>query len=202
VTMTSRTTSAPADDSTSAPQRLCLVEELASTIEAARQRFPEGDEEAAEDQDDDDEEDEDDDDEEDEDDDDDDEGESNFDSFPFSTEATVVGASSFRLSFELSFELSSAATIVFGILRLDPGVGPFTATVVLVTPLPLAGFAELCGLESALTSSAGKSVSTSPGFRELAAALLGFKFLPNGTTASLESSSDSEGAVASVSGAV
>ena len=54
--------------------------------------------------------------------------------FSCSSVATFVGA------------LSSASTIVFGILRFEP----LTATVVLMTPTPLAGFAESGGLESAL----------------------------------------------------
>src|SRR5216683_3957556 len=58
--------------------------------------------------------------------------------------------------------LSSASTIVFGILWFDP----LTATVVLITPMPFAGFAESGGLESAARSSGGKSVSTGPDFKK------------------------------------
>jgi hypothetical protein len=106
----------------------------------------------------------------------------------------------------MTSESSSAATIVFGILRFDP----FTATEVFVTPLLFTGFAELGDLESAPVSSDGKSVSTSPDLREPAASALAC----GGTSVSpvrlggsarlstaLESSSASEEAVASVSGA-
>jgi hypothetical protein len=102
----------------------------------------------------------------------DDEGETDFDCVASSPEllASSPGVASAR-SFSCSGVAavagapSSVSTIVFGILRFDP----LTATVVLITRLPLA--AESGDLESALAASAGKSVSTGPGFEEPAASL-------------------------------
>src|SRR6266851_6683443 len=68
-------------------------------------------------------------------------------SFSCSSVATVGGT--------LSFASTSASTIVFGILRLDP----LTAAMVLITAMPFTDLAESGGFDFALAST-GKSVST------------------------------------------
>src|SRR5216684_5769310 len=118
-------------------------------------------------------------------------------SFSYSSVATVGGT--------LSFASTSASTIVFGILRLDP----LTAAVVLITAMPFTGFAESGGFDFALAST-GKSVSTSSDFEERTASLpdscctfrpTDFGSLLAADSGSLESSSDSAEASGEVPGA-
>src|SRR6266849_4438546 len=118
-------------------------------------------------------------------------------SFSCSSVATVGGT--------LSFASTSASTIVFGILRLDP----LTAAVVLITAMPFTGFAESGGFDFALAST-GKSVSTSSDFEERTASLpdscctfrpADFESPLAADSGSLESSSDSAEASGEVSGA-
>src|SRR5229473_1924710 len=118
-------------------------------------------------------------------------------SFSYSSVVTVGGT--------LSFAATSASTIVFGILRLDP----LTAAVVLITAMPFTGFAESGGFDFALAST-GKSVSTSSDFEERTASLpdscctfrpTDFETLLAADSGSLESSSDSAEASGEVSGA-
>src|SRR5713101_5522501 len=118
-------------------------------------------------------------------------------SFSYSSVATVGGT--------LSFASTSASTIVFGILRLDP----LTAAVVLITAMPFTGFAESGGFGFALAST-GKSVSTSSDFEERTASLpdscctfrpTDFGSLLAADSGSLESSSDSAEASGEVPGA-
>src|SRR5216684_4150898 len=122
-------------------------------------------------------------------------------SFSYSSVVTVGGT----LSFAATSASTSASTIVFGILRLDP----LTAAVVLITAMPFTGFAESGGFDFALAST-GKSVSTSSDFEERTASLpdscctfrpTDFGSLLAADSGSLESSSDSAEASGEVSGA-